>query len=160
MDTSSHLNLSEMFDLESHAQSTVSNIHSRMETSTLAPKDGIAALSVGQGRQRCEVGLAFIHHESMHLKLIELVDTACYSHIQSQLNILAPSLVIAEASLMKHSIYEIIKTHFPEIGFSFTNTKFDEQKGIEWLNRYAAKGSRYLPSEIVKRRHALRSICK
>ena len=78
--------------------------------------------------------------------------------MQSKLNILVPSILIAEPTVQKHPIYEIIKTHFPEIGFTFTNTRFDETKGIEWLNKYAANGSRYLQSEIVKRRHALRAI--
>ena len=77
-DISSHLDLSSMFEMESHDKTSMSTLHSRLQTSTIAPKDGIAALSVGQGRQRCEVGIAYIHHESMHLKLTELVDTACY----------------------------------------------------------------------------------
>ena len=77
-ETSSHLDLSSMFEIESHDKTSMSTLHSRLQTSTIALKDGIAALSVGQGRQRCEVGIAYIHHESMHLKLTELADTACY----------------------------------------------------------------------------------
>ncbi|VDM24478.1 unnamed protein product [Toxocara canis] len=121
----------------------------------------VVSIVEGRGNARGEIGLASMDALCSYLRISQFIDTASYTRLRIQLQVLDPAEVIVPDTSMDKSknmtaVTEVIKNTFPSVEVTFVARQyFSDQRGVQLVQQLSDDESSNITPEVLQKYYCM-----